>query len=325
MGKIINALMTAEGDIPELVLRCLDDYVPDTPIAGLNDTREPGARRGALAQVIEPSFDRPPVVQLRQRSEATFPVEEERKEPATRTVSLRISDSSPLLSPKADDRRSAEQYRIIRTRVFHQLQGASVTVVSSPGIGDGKTVTALNLAAVLARKDESKVILVDADLRLSKVSDRLGRPDGPGLAGVLAGACTLEEAIVRVEQLPNFYILPAGHADSNPTELLDSSNWRQLIARLREEFQRTIVDSPPVEVVADYDLIASVCDGVILVVRPDHTPRPALANALAKVKNKLTGILINDAEDWLLWRTKSSSYYYYRNNGSGKAKSGAAK
>ena len=198
-------------------------------------------------------------------------------------------------------------------------------MISSPGMGDGKTVTAVNLAAALAHKSEDKIILIDADLRLSRVHERLGIPKTPGLAEVLSGACTLEDAMLRVEQLPNFYILPAGQAEANPTELLDSSNWRALLARLREEFRRTIVDSPPVEAVADYDLIAANCDGVVLVVRPDHTSRPLLARALTKVKGKLIGVLINDVEDWFLWKRGSPSYHYYQNGSRGKEAPKAAK
>jgi capsular exopolysaccharide synthesis family protein len=317
MGKILNALKTANGDIRELVLQCLEDYAQDAPFDGLVDARDLIGRPGAATRIGEPVFDKPAVVHLPQRVQTIdWPGRSGR---GIREVSFRISDSSPFLSPKQDDRRASEQYRVIRTRIFHQVQGASVTVVSSPGMGDGKTVTALNLAAALALKSEDKVILVDADLRLSKVHERLGIPASPGLAEVLAGSCTLEDALIRVEQLPNFFLLPAGEAESNPSELLDSSRWPALVRKLRSEYQRTIVDSPPVEAVADYDLIASVCDGLVLVVRPNHTSRTALNGALAKVKGKLTGVLINGAEDWFLWRTKSSDYYYYQKGGSGKA------
>jgi len=73
-----------------------------------------------------------------------------------------------------------------------------------------------------------------------------------------------------------------------------------------------------VEAVADYDLIAACCDGVVLVVRPDHTSRPLLARALTRVKGKLIGVLINDVEDWFLWRHGSPSYHYYQNDLPGK-------
>lgn len=334
MGKILNALKTANGDIPDLVLQCLDD-VREAPSARVTDARQFNGRRAAAASVVEPIFEKPPVVRLPQREESSDRAElaEEadaaempglsslaglRTKSGARQLSLRLSDASPLLSPKHEDRRAAEQYRIIRTRLFHQLPGSSITVVSSPGMGDGKTITAVNLAAALAQKSEDKVILIDADLRLSRVHECLGMHKTPGLAEVLSGACSLEDALCQVDQLPNFYILPAGQAETNPTELLDSSNWRELLARLREEFRRTIVDSPPVEAVADYDLIVAHCDGVVLVVRPDHTSRPALAHALTTVKDKLTGVLINGVEDWFLWKRESSSYQYYRNGSRGK-------
>jgi capsular exopolysaccharide synthesis family protein len=343
MGKILNALKTANGDVPELVLQCL--YDADGAPAVRHKKARPGrGRRRASASVVESIFEKPPVVRLPNPdagNDTPEPVKEVWPEaeamppisgladlgtkPRVRPVSFRISDSSPLLSPKHEDRRAAEQYRIIRTRIFHQLPGSSITVICSPGMGDGKTVTSVNLAASLAHKSEDKVILVDADLRLSKVHERLGIPRGPGLAEVLSGACTLEDAMLQVEQLPNFYVLPAGHAEVNPTELLDCSNWRALMVRLREEFRRTIIDSPPVEAVADYDLIAANCDGVVLVVRPDHTSRPLLANALAKVKSRLIGVLINDVEDWFLWKRGSPSYHYYQNSGRLKEGTKAAK
>ena len=329
MGKILNALEAANGDVPDLVMQCLDD-THEAAAARAADGRPHNGRRGAAAGVVEPIFDKPPVVRLPQRAEfEELPLAgfNGGRMPATacRRVSFRISDSSPLLSPGTEDRRAAEQYRIIRTRIFHQTSGSSVTVVSSPGIGDGKTVTSVNLAAALAHKSEDKVILIDADLRLSKVHERLGLPKSPGLAEVLAGACALEDAMLQVEQLPNFFVLPAGQAETNPTELLDSSRWRELLSRLREEFKRTIIDSPPVEVVADYDLIAANCDGVVLVVRPDHTSRSLLTRALTKVKGKLAGVLINEAEDWFLWKHGSASYYYYQTGARSPEKSKAAR
>jgi len=336
MGKILNALKAANGDVPDLVLQCLDD-VHEAPPVRHKEPAPVHGRRPAAASVVESIFEKPPLVRLPQRDashDQSEPAEEDwhqtpenppvavpadmQTKPAVRPVSLRISDSSPLLSPTHQDRRAAEQYRIIRTRIFHQVPGSSITVVCSPGMGDGKTVTSVNLAAALAHKSEDKVILIDADLRLSKVHERLGIPQTPGLAEVLSGACELEDAMLRVEQLPNFYVLPAGQAQVNPTELLDCSNWRALVVRLREEFHRTIVDSPPVEAVADYDLIAANCDGVVLVVRPDHTSRLLLANALAKVKGKLAGVLINDVQDWCLWKRGSPSYHYYQNGSRGR-------
>src|SRR5580693_3419188 len=217
MGKILNALKTANGEIPELVLQCLED-VREAPSTRVIEARQFNGRRAAT-YVVEPIFEKSLVLQLPQREDdydargreaegsseapAMADLVETPEKPAVRQVSLRISDSSPLRSTTREDRRAAEQYRIIRTRIFHQLPGSSITVIASPGMGDGKTVTAVNLAAALAHKSEDKVILIDADLRLSKVHERLGIPKSPGLAEVLSGACALEDAVYRVEQSPN--------------------------------------------------------------------------------------------------------------------------
>ena len=78
-------------------------------------------------------------------------------------------------------------------------------------------------------------------------------------------------------------------------------------------FAHVIVDSPPIELVADFDLIAAVCDGVALVVRPDHTDRSLCLAAIQKLKPKLTGVLVNAARDWFLWKKSSyHNYYHYR-------------
>lgn len=229
-----------------------------------------------------------------------------------RTLSLRISDSAPLLPPDSGDRLAAEQYRKLRTRILQHPAAPTMIIVSSPGSGDGKTITAINLAGILALKGEGRVLLVDGDLRRSAIHTRLFAPQSPGLAEALAGECTLEEALLEVEELPNLSILTAGRAAGNPAELFDSSSWVSLAAQFREQFTRIVIDSPPVPAVADYDLMADVADGTLLVVRPDHTNRRQFKTALGKVKPKLLGLLINDAADWFLWKQYSSGYAYYR-------------
>jgi capsular exopolysaccharide synthesis family protein len=181
--------------------------------------------------------------------------------------------------------------------------------VSSAGPHDGKTVSSINIAGTLALRDNANVLLIDADFRRATVARNLGLPDEPGLANTLGGSCTLHEAIIQVEQFPNLYVLPAGSSNANPAELLDSDQWRGLCATVREHFSFVIIDSPPIAAVADYELIQESCDGVIMVVRPDHTDRTLFNKALELISDvKRLGVVLNYASEWFLWKTHESYY-----------------
>jgi len=228
-----------------------------------------------------------------------------------RIARVRARASQPVLPFDGSDRRTAECYRILRTNILHHAAKPKVIAISSPGAGDGKTTTAINIAGALALKQDVRVLLVDGDLRHSTIAPKLGIEDAPGLAEVLTGQCSLQDAVVQTENLPNLHILPAGRTSANPAELLDSAAWRELVRNLREQFTFAIVDSTPMGIVADYDLIHAVCDGTILVMRPDHTERQTCAKALKTIaKNKLLGVVLNCAEDWFLWKMRDYYGYY---------------
>jgi receptor protein-tyrosine kinase len=230
--------------------------------------------------------------------------------PGIRTVPLRLSKTSPALPFDGSNSRAGEQYRVARTKIIQHPMQPHVLVVSSAGPGDGKTITSINLAGALALKSEAEILLVDADLRRSSIAALLGIEKSPGLADVLAGSCALEDAIVRLDQFPNLCVLPSGKALANPTELLDSGAWAETCGTLRRQFKFVIFDAPPIGAVADYELIEASCDGVILVVRPDHTNRTRCLEAIGSVpKERLIGVLMNCVSDWFLWKTRD--YYYY--------------
>jgi capsular exopolysaccharide synthesis family protein len=228
---------------------------------------------------------------------------------------VRIAAASAFLCSTNGLSYAADQYRIVRTKIVQALHKPFRLVITSPGAGDGKTITALNMAVAMALKGEGRTLLIDADLRGARVHQLLEVPISPGLGEVLEGTSQLEEAMFEVEQLPGLHVLPAGKPESNPTELLDSSRWRALAEKARQLFAHVIVDSPPVELVADFDLIAAVCDGVALVVRPDHTDRSLCLAAIQKLRPKLTGVLINAAPDWFLWKKSSYHNYYHYHQG----------
>ena len=206
-----------------------------------------------------------------------------------------------------------EQYRIIRTRIVQHPNRPKIIMVSSPGSGDGKTVSAVNIAGVLSLRDNANVLLIDADFRRAGVSSALGLPSGPGLSDTLQQSCTLQEAIIRAEQFPNLYVLPAGTAETRTAELLDSEQWRSLCSTVRGQFSFIMIDAPPIAAVADYELIQASCDGVIIVVRPEHTDRTLVSKAFELIpEGKRLGVVLNCAYEWFLWKTHESYYYASR-------------
>ncbi|HVO96536.1 MAG TPA: CpsD/CapB family tyrosine-protein kinase [Bryobacteraceae bacterium] len=281
------------------------------------------------AGVVEPALDEAPAAPSRSSAETATAVVEEapvlpaesgpveepqpeqvRSERPSNLVSLRISALSPVFPFEDVHSRAAEQYRIVRTKIMHHPMQPRSIVVSSATSGDGKTVTAINLAAVLALKQDFQILLIDADLRRRDVSQVLGIPEKPGLANVLKGECGLDDTLLQLEQFPNLWILPAGVADRNPGELLASPRWRDVVMECKHRFNYMIVDATPMAAVADFDLIQVACDGVILVVRPDHTDRKTCMKALETMpKDKLIGSVLNCVEDWFLYKGQSYGYY----------------
>jgi receptor protein-tyrosine kinase len=225
---------------------------------------------------------------------------------------IRVSVSAPLFPFDVGKNFSAEQYKIIRTKIVQHPRRPSLLLVSSAGPADGKSVTAINLAASLSLKTGGRVLLVDGDFRRASIHAQLGLPDSPGLTDVLAGETPLEEAIIQAEQFPNLFVLTAGRVRPNCVELLDSARWPALCATFRQEYGHVLFDSSPVAAVAEYHLLQAGVDGVLLVVRPDHTRRKLVFDALDFIpKDKLLGVVLNYVQDWFLGGPRSQHYGYY--------------
>src|ERR1017187_1976150 len=297
MSKLFDALNKNPGQLPDLGIWALSEEFKDK--MAVVDT---AGERAASRPKTEPLAEATPA-QAPEPPEAVSTV-------GIRTMPVRITQESPLFPYEGDHGQAAEQYRIARTKIVHHPSQPRMLVVSSSTPADGKTLTAINLAAAMAMKGEGNVLLADADFRLSAVHERLGFPSGPGLADVLAGSASLEQSLIRTEQFPSLYVLPAGAQPRNPTELLASSRWRALCELLGRSFRYVVLDSPPVGAVADHELIQAVCDGVLLVVRPDHTARKPCFQAIKAVqKKKFMGFLLNCVPKWSLSRKYRHSDY----------------
>jgi capsular exopolysaccharide synthesis family protein len=198
------------------------------------------------------------------------------------------------LAPKS---LAAEQYRSLRTRLA-QMEGAGglrTVLITSPQKGEGKSVTASNLALTIAQELQRRVVLVEADLRKPSLQHLFGLPPGPGLAEYLTGAVELKDAMRFVPE-HNLTLLTAGSAPLNPAELLGSTAMRRLLDHLRARFDRVILDSPPVLPLADVAILAPLVDGSLIVVRAGVTPKPAIENALrAFDSSRLLGVVLNES------------------------------
>jgi len=192
---------------------------------------------------------------------------------------------------------AAEQYRALRTRIAHTETGGAVNVVlvTSPGRGDGKSLTAANLGLAMAQEYQQRICVVDADLRASLQQRLFGLAEGVGLSDVLTGRAALEEALVTVEE-HHITVLPAGSPSAHPAELLGTTAMRRVIESLRSRFDRVIIDSPAATPLADVSILAPLVDSVILVVRAGMTSKPAIHDAIGAIDaGKLLGIVLNEA------------------------------
>jgi protein-tyrosine kinase len=193
---------------------------------------------------------------------------------------------------------AADCYRVLRTRLVRQmsLKGLRSVVVSSATPGEGKTLTTLNLAITCAKLHGQKVLLVDADLRTRGLSRLLGISDSPGLFEVLQGEVPVESAVL-VTNIPNLCFISAGQGSERFPEAFAGDRWKALMGCLTESFKTILVDTPPIVPLADSELIAAGCDGILLVVRALKTNREVLRKAVKQVDSKkVLGVVFNDAK-----------------------------
>ena len=217
--------------------------------------------------------------------------------PAGAEVRTAAATLHPLLVAAIDPHsEAAERYRSVRARISHreEMMPLRTLMVTSPGSGDGKSITAANLALTMAQEFQRRVVLVDADFRGSSVHSLFGLDPAPGLAELLAGEATLDEVLVYLPD-HRLTVIPAGRTPQFPTELLGSSAMRRAVDSLRGRFDRVLFDTPAVMPLADTGTFAPMADGVLLVVRAGVTPRPALDRAIAAFDaEKVVGVVLND-------------------------------
>jgi len=220
-----------------------------------------------------------------------------------------LSPESRIVAHSDKQDPGAEKFRLLAHRLLQLRQRRPLArlLVASSAPKDGKTVVAVNLAATLARTS-ARVALIDADLRQPGVGRALGLPPMPGLAEYLEGRAELAAAFKIAEPLGMYY-LAAGQPSGNPVELLQSSRMDELMMHATATFDWVIFDSPPLDPFADAQHLASVTDGVLLVVRAEKTQKQALKQSLTSLEGThLVGVVFNACGE----ARRDHYYYYYR-------------
>jgi capsular exopolysaccharide synthesis family protein len=192
---------------------------------------------------------------------------------------------------------AAEQYRSLRTRVRQAENGRALRAinVTSPGKGDGKSLTAANLTRTMAQEFQPRVLLLDADLRRPAIHTLFGLSETPGLSDVLMGGAALEDALVHLDEY-HLSVLPAGLPPTHPAELLGSAAMRRAMDTLRTRYDRIIIDMPPVEPLADVHILTPLTDALLMIVRAGLTEKPAIDRALSGLDaSKVLGLVLNEA------------------------------
>lgn len=194
-----------------------------------------------------------------------------------------------------------EQYRTLRTNIsaLNTEKPVKTITITSSIHGEGKTITAINLAITTARDlDKKKVLLVDADMRRSRISKYLGVNSEIGLSELIANGTKIDDALLNIG-IDNLTLLPAGKPPHNPAELLGSLKLKNLISQLKTKYDFIIFDAPPVVPVTDAGILGSQTDGVVMVIQANRTQKGVVKHGeglLKQAQAKLLGYVLTNVQ-----------------------------
>jgi len=227
-------------------------------------------------------------------------------------VPFQPAPESHLLDLQRTHETPAEEFRTLRTRLNHlqTLQPLHTMVITSPSPAEGKTFTAVNLALAESHLSENLVLLGDFDLRRPLIHSLFQVDRAPGLTDYLMGEVPLSGALRKVAGM-NLYILPAGSPVRNPLELLNTRQCKTLFEELPKVFTWAIFDTPPLLFSADANLLSTMADGTVLVVKIGATTFDNVTRAMQSLcENNVLGIVANGARASELY--SKYTYYYSR-------------
>jgi len=234
---------------------------------------------------------------------------------------LRDDTSSELITFNYPKSTASESYRGIRTNIlFSSAESApQIILITSAGPQEGKSITTANLAVTMAQAD-SKVIILDCDMRRPQIHKIFGIGKEQGISSLLVGTSDAEGAIIHT-RIPNLDLIPSGPIPPNPSELLGSTRMTTLLNALRKDYAHILIDSPPSAAVTDAVLLSKSVDGVILVISAGHTARELVKNSIAQfgaVGASILGAVLNGVDIGRNGHHYYQYYYYYYGEDEGR-------
>jgi capsular exopolysaccharide synthesis family protein len=222
------------------------------------------------------------------------------------SLPVSLPQDSKLVCLTAPESFGAEKFRFlgVRLRQLQHSRPLKKLLITSTIPEEGKSTVSANLATILARRQQPKILLLEGDLRRPSLAKQFGLSRIPGLSEWLQGEPRTIKDIYRLEG-PNLWFLPAGHPPENPLELMQSGRLSELMNQLSGWFDWIIIDSPPILPLADTSVWARLADGILLVTREGITKKRMLQRGLqALEQSKLLGAVVNSSAN-----TDHSNYY----------------
>jgi succinoglycan biosynthesis transport protein ExoP len=227
---------------------------------------------------------------------------------------IRDDTSQELIAYNYPRSTASESYRGIRTSILFSSAESVPQVILITGVGpqEGKTITTANLAVTMAQAD-SKILILDCDMRRANVHKVFGTANDHGISNLLVGNSNMREAILHT-RIPNLDVIPCGPIPPNPAELLGSTRMKTLLNSLRKHYAHILIDSPPSIPVTDAVVLSKSVDGLILVIRAGYTAKEIIKIGIAQfgaVGTHILGAVLNGVDMSRDMYHYQYYYYYY--------------
>jgi capsular exopolysaccharide synthesis family protein len=299
MGRVQQAMRRAAGE------------VPDQP--ALEEAAEIGApsevEETTTALVPASEFD---IDEMRASSDETAPASGEAAltaDPGSELITrFNQRYAAKVVIDHAMLASSREQYRRLAAALHHarEASGMQVVMIASAVAGEGKSLTASNLAMTFSESYKRSVLLIDGDLRRPSIHTLFGIESREGLSEALLSIDEPQLSLIQVSD--RLTILPGGRPNSDPMAGLVSGRMQRLINEARELFDWVFIDTPPVGLLSDANLLAAMVDAALLVIRADRTPYPLVQRAIESLgRDRLLGTVLNQSTA----QSRGNYYEYY--------------